>query len=142
MIWFDNLNVYGSANYYVQKLFSLNTGTHLLSARTNNIPNLNNTSKALTVNSTFDEKAGEVIIKVVNASTKTIEVDIELDNVTKVGPNAKVIALSSEDFNDENSLREPKKIYPQEKSIALSSSDFKYEFQPYSFTILRIPVEK
>ncbi|WP_291122830.1 alpha-L-arabinofuranosidase C-terminal domain-containing protein, partial [Flavobacterium sp. UBA6046] len=30
MIWFNNLEAYGSANYYVQKLFSTNKGTDLI----------------------------------------------------------------------------------------------------------------
>ena len=30
MIWFNNLEAYGSANYQVQKLFSINKGTDLL----------------------------------------------------------------------------------------------------------------
>lgn len=34
MIWFDNHRVYGSANYYVQKMFMNNTGTHLLEVKT------------------------------------------------------------------------------------------------------------
>ena len=30
LIWFDNLRSYGTPNYYVQKLFSVNRGTHVL----------------------------------------------------------------------------------------------------------------
>ena len=38
LIWFDNLNAYGTANYYVQKLFSNNRGTHVLNMLQNNQP--------------------------------------------------------------------------------------------------------
>lgn len=34
MIWFDNHRVYGSANYYVQKMFMNNTGDELLEVKT------------------------------------------------------------------------------------------------------------
>ena len=34
MIWFDSHRVYGSANYYVQKMFMTNTGNRLLEIRT------------------------------------------------------------------------------------------------------------
>ncbi len=34
MIWFDNHRVYGSANYYVQKMFMNNTGKYLLEVKT------------------------------------------------------------------------------------------------------------
>lgn len=36
MIWFDNYRVYGSANYYVQKMFMNNTGNDLLEVKTEN----------------------------------------------------------------------------------------------------------
>ena len=142
MIWFDNLNVYGSANYYVQKLFSLNPGTDLLKAAVNDSPNFNDKSKALTVSSTFDEKANEVIIKAVNVSSQGIKANIELQGVTKAGPQAKVITLTSSSLTDENSIKEPKKIYPAENKIAISSPNFTFDFTPYSFTILRVSVEK
>ena len=142
LIWFDNLNVYGSANYYVQKLFSLNPGTTLLKAQISDVPNLNDKTKAMTVSSTFDEDTNEVIVKVVNVSAKDIETQIELQGVTKAGPQADVMILSSEDFNDENSIKNPKNIYPKKSSMSITGLTFSYNFSPYSFTILRIPVEK
>jgi alpha-L-arabinofuranosidase len=36
LIWFDNLNAYGTANYHVQKLFANNKGTHTLSVKNGN----------------------------------------------------------------------------------------------------------
>ena len=38
MIWFDNHRVYGSANYYVQKLFMENQGEYRLEAKVENAP--------------------------------------------------------------------------------------------------------
>ena len=38
LIWFDNFRVYGSANYYVQKLFMQNQSTHLLDVQVKNAP--------------------------------------------------------------------------------------------------------
>jgi alpha-N-arabinofuranosidase len=141
MIWFDNLNVYGSANYYVQKLFSLNPGTNLLNVRLKDVPNLDDTKKALSVSSTLDKKAGEVIIKAVNVTDKGLPANIELQGVDKAGPQAKAIVLAGKTLEEENSLHEPKKIYPAEKSVSVNGPSFSYEFQPYSLTILRVPVE-
>jgi alpha-N-arabinofuranosidase len=141
MIWFDNLNVYGSANYYVQKLFSLNPGTNLLNVRLKDVPELDDNKKALSVSSTFDKKAGEVIIKAVNVTDKGLKANIELQGVSKVGPQVKAIILAGKTLEDENTLQEPKKIYPVEKTVPVKSPNFSYEFQPYSLTVLRIPVE-
>ena len=142
MIWFDNLNVYGSANYYVQKLFSLNPGTQLLKAETQGVPNIDDKKKALYVSSTLDEKAGEVIVKAVNIAARSLETEINLQGVDKAGPEAKVIVLTAKTLADENSLEQPRKVYPQEKQVTVEGPKFSYEFQPYSLTILRIPVER
>jgi alpha-N-arabinofuranosidase len=141
LIWFDNLTVYGSANYYVQQLFSLNPGTHQLTAKVEGVPNLDGTKKALNLSSTLDKKASEVILKTVNVTNKVIEAAINLQGVEKAGPNAKVIILSSEKLTDENSLAEPKKIYPKQTMETINRAQFSYPFQPYSLTVLRIPVQ-
>ena len=140
LIWFDNLTVHGSANYYVQQLFSLNPGTHQLTARAEGVPNLDSKKKALNLSSTLDKKASEVILKAVNVTDEIIKAAINLQGVDRVGPNAKVILLSSEKLTDENSLAEPKKIYPKKKIEAINETQFSYAFQPYSLTVLRIPV--
>ncbi len=141
LIWFDNLTVYGSANYYVQQLFSLNPGTHQLTARVEGVPNLDGKKKALNVSTTLDKKASEIILKVVNVTNKMIEADIHLEGVKKVGPNATLIILLSEKLTDENSLAEPNKIYPKKMTEAINDVQFLYAFQSYSLTILRIPVQ-
>jgi alpha-N-arabinofuranosidase len=141
LIWFDNLNVYGSANYYVQQLFSLNPGTHLLTAKVEGVPNLDDKKKALNISSTLDKKVSEVILKAVNVTKKVIEVVINLRGVDKVGPDAKVILLSSEKLTDENSLAEPKKIYPKQTIKKINRAQFSYAFKPCSLTVLRIPVK-
>ena len=142
MIWFDNLNVYGSANYYVQKLFSLHPGTNLLNVQASGVPNLDEKKKALSISSTLDKKAGEVIIKAVNVTNKGLKADIELQGVKKVGPQAKAIVLAGKTLEDENSLQEPKKVYPAEKTVSVNSPSFSFEFQPYSLTVLRLPIEQ
>ena len=140
LIWFDNLTVYGSVNYYVQKLFSLNLGTHLLNAKVEDIPSLDGRKKALNLNSTFDKNASEVILKAVNVSNEVVKTAINLQGVKKAGPDGTAIVLSSEKLTDENSLTEPKKIYPKTITVKINDPQFLYAFQPYSLTVLRIPV--
>ena len=141
LIWFDNLAVYGSANYYVQQLFSLNPGTHLLTAKVEGVPNLDGRKKALNLSSTLDKNASEVILKAVNVTNEVIEAAVNMQGAKKVGPNVTVILLSSEKLTDENSLAEPKKIYPKRTTEKINNAQFSYAFQPYSLTVLRIPVQ-
>lgn len=140
MIWFDNLSAYGTPNYYVQKLFSLNPGTHVLPNSVNNTPMLNEKASALNISTTIEQNAKEIIVKAVNASDQPLISTIDLQGVEVCG-SMKVITLSSASLSDENSLDEPEKIAPLEASATLSGTSFDHEFPPYSLTILRIPVE-
>lgn len=141
LIWFDNLTVYGSVSYYVQKLFSLNPGTHQLTTKVEGVPHIDSKKKGFHVSSTLDKKASEVILKAVNVTNEVVEAAISLQSVEKVGPNATVTLLSSEKLTDENSLAEPKKIYPKKTIETINDAQFSYAFQPYSLTVLRIPVQ-
>jgi hypothetical protein len=49
--------------------------------------------------------------------------------------------LKSDALADENSMREPKKIFPKELAVPAGGSRFTYEFQPYSLTVIRVPVK-
>lgn len=142
LIWFDNLRVYGTANYYVQQLFSLNRGDSLLTVQTQGLPDESAKKKTLYISSSLDEKKGDVIIKVVNASAETIETTIDLKGTGQIGKDAKAIVLTSEKLTDENSLDESKKIYPAESSFSISGPTFICSFKPYSLTVLRIPIKK
>ena len=113
----------------------------MLSVQTSGISNFGDNEKALNISSTMDKQAGEVIIKAVNVTNEILELDIELQGLSKVGPQAKEIILSSNNLDYENSLQEPRKIYPTEKVVSVNSSNFSYGFQHYSLTILRIPIE-
>ena len=53
----------------------------------------------------------------------------------------KVITLSSGSLDDENTISEPNKIVPEETVAPVEGPTFDYKFKPYSFTILRIPLQ-
>ncbi len=45
MIWFNNSNVFGSVNYYVQKMYSNNVGDYILESTLENVETIGNTGK-------------------------------------------------------------------------------------------------
>lgn len=139
MIWFDNLRAYGTPNYYVQKLFSLYPGTHVLPVQLANNPMLDEKSAALNVSTTIDQVANEVILKAVNAGSAPLTATLNLKGV-KGGGDMKVITLSSGNLDDENTIEEPNKVAPIETTEKVAGASFDYAFKPYAFTILRIPV--
>ncbi len=141
LIWFDNLNVCGTANYYVQRAFSTNRGDVVLPVELTGAPATDNRLLRFYASVVRDDKAGEIILKVVNVTPDIQKATINLVGVNRVGSGAKAIVLAGESLDDENSLEEPRKIYPAEKSVSITQPNFTFEFQPYSLTVLRIPVK-
>lgn len=130
LIWLDNLNIYGTPNYYVQKLFAHNRGDVVLPVK------LETATKRLYASATRDDTTGEVIVKIVNGNTAPAEVQLNLSGQT--ASKARVIVLTSANRTDENSLTEPRKIFPKESTFEISGSAFTHTVAPYSLTVLRV----
>ncbi len=136
LIWFDNLNAYGTVNYYVQQLFSQNKGTTLLPVQ---LPaNAKNGADNLFASAVADDRAGEIVVKLVNYSPSPRAVKVILAGVKKMGKTGRALVMASPDLSTQNSIQEPKKLTPQEAEFAVSSAVVSYTLAPNSFTVLRI----
>jgi alpha-N-arabinofuranosidase len=130
LIWFDNLRSYGTPSYYVQKLFSTQVGTTILPV------SLGDDSKDLYSSATRDDATGDIILKLVNARSSMVPMDINPGFAAPFTGTATV--LSSDDLNAQNSLDEPKKISPTETSLKDVGGPFKYEMPKYSLVVMRL----
>jgi alpha-N-arabinofuranosidase len=137
MIWFDNLKAYGTPNYYVQKMFGTNPGTTMLPIQMGN--NAKNGQDNLFASAVADDKAGEVIVKMVNYSAQPRTVTLNLAGAKKMGKTGKAIVLASNDLQAVNSIDQPMNIAPKEEKFAVKSSTISYTLAPNSFTVLRVP---
>jgi alpha-N-arabinofuranosidase len=137
MIWFDNLRSYGTPNYYVQKMFSVNKGTRGLSVSVDG--STKNGQDELYTSAALDEGTGEVIVKLINTGSSTKEARINLAGAQRVGRTGRAFVLQSEELKGENSLDHPTKIAPVERPLPVSGAEFSYSLLPRSFTVLRIP---
>jgi alpha-N-arabinofuranosidase len=126
LIWFDNLNSYGTPNYYVQKLFSTNRGTHILP--------INNGSD-LYASAVLDKNTGEVIVKIVNSSPDMRTPQLQL-NGARFGSKADIIVLKGTPDNV-NSFEDPSKIVPVVNTIDIKVKTLRLELAPYSLTVLK-----
>lgn len=134
LIWFDNLNSYGTPNYYVQKMFSAHRGTRLLPVLLNNSPQ--NNQQNLYASAALDERAGEVILKVVNTEASPREVMIDLAGAKKIN-KGRVLVLSSADLKAENTLQEPTKVAPVEQAVTANAGKISLTLKPNSLSVLR-----
>jgi alpha-N-arabinofuranosidase len=140
MIWFDNLNSYGSPSYYVQKMYALNKGTKVLPVT---MPaGAKNGADNLFASAVADEPAGDVVVKLVNYSSSPRPVSINLAGAKGLGKTGRAQVMASADLQTQNSLAEPKKLAPQESTFAVKGSTLTYTLAPNSFTVLRVAGKK
>ncbi len=142
LIWFDNLRVFGTPNYYVQKLFSLNRGDRVLPVELTDPATASNRKPRFYASSVYDETSKEMILKVVNAVGEPFRVTIETKGAKAVGAYANVTTLASDNLTDENSFETPEKITPVTSRVPIRSAEFRYDFRPYSLTIIRLMCER
>ena len=112
-IWYDNLRMFKSVSYYVQQLYAMNKGSHVLSLTMNKKPVAGQPGQdGLFASAVFEQSTGEIIVKVVNTSDKVQPVSIQLQGI-KGAATAKTITLCHTGMDDENTLDNPEKIIPQ-----------------------------
>lgn len=139
LIWFDNLNVFGTPNYYVQKLYSNHAGSHV-------VPTLLD-GEAITgreklyASTTIDKNINRAYIKLVNASQDTTSVTIQLKGKKNIDSSGKVFLMQSDDLTVYNSIKEPLKIAPVEKELNNISDKFEYLLLPQSFQVIMLDWE-
>ena len=138
LIWFDNLRAYGTPNYYVQQLFSRNRGDGVLPVQLTGTPTAPNGQPRFYAAAARDEKAGEIILKVVNATAKPVDTTLQLNGAGKIASEARVTVLTAGGLADENSIAEPRKVAPVTSSVGGVRPEFQRVFAPYSLTVLRI----
>ena len=120
-IWFDNLRSFKSVSYYVQQLYAMNKGTHVLPLTMNGKPVAGQAGQdGLFASSVFDKQTGEVIVKVVNTSDKPQPISIQLNGMKGVH-TAQIITLSHDGMDDENTLDNPEKIIPVEATCQVDA---------------------
>ncbi|MEP6676262.1 MAG: alpha-L-arabinofuranosidase C-terminal domain-containing protein [Ferruginibacter sp.] len=157
LIGYDALNSYGSPSYYVQKLFGNLLGDKIVTTTAENIPTqpkpLSRRDSAqgklipaqvptVFYSATMDEKSGIVYLKIVNTTGKKQPVNINLNGIVKVLPEANMSVIKADKPGDTNSITEPEKIIPVSSTIKGIASKFKRTLDSYSVSVLQLQVTK
>lgn len=134
MIWFNNLESYGTPNYYVQKLYGNNSGTDLLTITKDGKPITGQNDLYATAVKHIIKK--EVVIKLVNTSNEPQNIIVNLSG-TKLKSKGKIIVLAHVNLKAENSFEAPLEISPKEAEFKLKGQNAELILQPNSFSILK-----
>lgn len=138
MIWVDNLRIHGTPNYYVQKLYSTNKGTHTLSITgSNGVPA---GQDSLYASAVLDQPNKEVIVKLVNASGSAKEELVQLDGAKPAGKTGTVVVMKNE-LSTVNTLDNPEAVVPSAGTLPVKGNKISITLPPYSLTVVKILVK-
>ncbi len=138
MIWVDNLRIHGTPNYYVQKLYSTNKGTHTLSIAGNNgVPA---GQDSLYASAVLDQPNKEVIVKLVNASGTAKDEVVQLDGAKPSGKTGTTLVMKNE-LSTVNTLDNPAAVAPSTATLPVKGNKISLTLPPYSLTVVKIPVK-
>lgn len=138
MIWFNNLESYGTANYYVQKLYGTHAGTDLLAITKYGSPLTG--QNELYASAVKDVDKNEVYIKLVNTSDSVKMINIDL-NGGKAASKATLLTLRSDDLEAVNSFEMPKKISPKEEEIKISGGKLQMDLPSSAFCVVKLSMK-
>jgi alpha-N-arabinofuranosidase len=136
LIWFDNLNAYGTPNYFVQKMFSNNRGTRVLPALSANQSLKGENS--LYASAVLDEPSNQVIVKIVNANAQEQSVNIILSGVKRLAGTGSMSQISSADLNAMNSIEQARNLAPIETTMKTSGQSVALKLPGSSVSVIRL----
>lgn len=140
MIWFDNLNICKTPNYYVQQLYASHKGTHVLS--------ITSDKKTLTgqngvyASAVIDRNKQEVILKLVNSKKEKQVMDIVIKGIKEFEQLGHQWLTLEGEPEICNSIDNPNKITIQEKEVpSLHDKKLSITASPYSLNVIRLKIK-
>lgn len=138
MIWFNNLESYGTANYYVQKMYATHAGTDLLSVEEAGKPLTGQNN--LYASAVKDADTNELYLKVANTGTTAQQLLVRFSGAD-AGAKAVVLTMASNDMEAVNSFSAPMKLSPVESSVAVKKGALSAEIPAHAFAVYKIKLQ-
>lgn len=136
LIWFDNLNSFGTPDYYVQQLFSLNKGTDVVPMLLNN--EAVEGQNGCYATACLDKNANELVIKFVNTTANDRTVKINVKGSSSYQKPVNITTLGSTNKDAENSLTTPMVISPVQSAASMNGKVLNINVEPYTLKVIRI----
>ena len=138
LIWYDNLRSVRSVSYYVQQLYGLYKGTHVLPLIMDKRAVTGAEGQdGLFASAVVDKDKNQYIVKVANTSDKAQSIQLTFDGMKKKAAltAGRCIKLASPDLDKDNSLDAPSAIVPQESALTVEAQGARVEIEPNTFAV-------
>lgn len=141
MIWFDNLRMMRTPNYYVQQMYGMNKGTEVLSLTQNG--KAVEGQDSLYATAALDAPTGEVIVKLVNNHSAPTNVQLQFKGLKKQKLHSgSCTYLQSDNLEAVNTLSQ-ETIVPRIRPVTINGDNsLVMELAPYSFEVYRLQFSK
>ncbi|RHJ83256.1 alpha-L-arabinofuranosidase C-terminal domain-containing protein [Parabacteroides sp. AM08-6] len=136
LIWFDNLSLVKTPNYYVQQLYAHNVGTNVLSLTMENEPVAGQND--LYATAAFDKNTNELIIKIANIGIQYKRIKLNLNGLSSGKHKGTLTLLHSSELEAKNTLSNPSVIVPVSSEIEIEAPITEITLKPQSFSVYRI----
>lgn len=134
LIWFDNLTSVRSANYYVQQLYGMNTGTHVL--RLTRDGKAVEGEEGLYATACYDKPTKSYIVKIANTSGLEKNIQIIFQGLKKLKPG-QVTLLYADDIYVENTIEHKDAVVPLKSEVQAQGNVLHATLKPHSFAVYR-----
>ncbi len=135
LIWFDNLKTVRSANWYVQMLYGVYKGTHVIGITENK--NSVAGADGLYASAVYDKDAGAYYVKIANALTSEQQVSLQFKGLKQIS-QSEVIMLSARNDEVENTLANDKAIVPLTTKVQPDGNTLSVTMPKRSFAVVKV----
>ena len=138
MIWFDNLSVVKTPNYYVQQLYAKNTGTNVLNLTWNKQAITG--QEGLYASAVYDKNEKCYIVKVVNTTKESKAINLTITGLRKnqtltIG---ECTLMQNMNAGAVNTLENKNAVVPQKTTATLNGNVVAIAAQANSFGVYKI----
>lgn len=140
LIWFDNLKSVRTCSYYVQQLYAVNKGTHVLSLTMDKKPVSGQEGQnGLFASAVWDKDEQTYIVKIINTSEQDQPVSLTFAGLKKKEQltNGKSILFHSNDMDLDNTVDNPFQITPEEHPVEIKDNTLQTDVKAKSFVIYK-----
>lgn len=140
MIWFDNLRMMKTPNYYVQQLYAHNTGTNTASLLWSKDKTTITGQGKIYASAVYDKNEGCYIVKVANVNENEVEIKVNIIGAKKntVFSVGDCVQMKSSDLKQINTLDNPSNLVPEKTTATIEGNILTIKADAQSFGVYKI----
>lgn len=132
MIWYDNLRMTRTPNYYVQQLYAQNKGTGVLRTALADAP------AHLYASAVEDSRTREIVVKVANATDTVQTVRVQVNGLKRRALDGGLcIYMQADDLATENSL-DAETLVPRTRPVQAAGTEVQLALPKHFFGVVRL----